>query len=244
MDTFARQAASFGAAADAYERGRPGYPEAAIDWLLPVGAHRVLDLAAGTGKLTRQLVERGLDVVAVEPSEGMLKQLRAAVPGVPALVGTAESIPLADGSVDAVLVAQAWHWVDPPVASAEVARVLAPDGRLGLIWNARDERLPWVAELGRLMRGGVRHDLDNPVVLPPFGELERFDMPWSYELDTTRLLDLVTSRSYIIGMSESERAGLVERVRALAERELERTGAERLSMLYVTQSFRAHVRGA
>jgi SAM-dependent methyltransferase len=174
----------------------------------------------------------------------MLEQLRAAVPGVPALVGTAEQIPLGDGTVDAVLVAQAWHWVDPEPASADVARVLAPGGRLGLVWNARDERLPWVAELGRLMRGGAHHDLDNPVVLPPFTELERFDMPWSFELDTARLLDLVTSRSYIIGMSESERAGLLERVRTLAERELERTGAERLSMPYVTQSFRAHPQGA
>jgi SAM-dependent methyltransferase len=244
MDAFARQAASFGAVADAYERGRPGYPEAAIDWLLPAGARRVLDLAAGTGKLTRQLVARDLDVVAVDPSEGMLEQLRAAVPGVPALIGTAERIPLRDGTVDAVLVAQAWHWVDPELGSAEVARVLAPGGRLGLIWNARDEREPWVAELGRLMRGGVRHDIDDPVVVAPFAELERLDMPWTYELDTTRLLDLVTSRSYIIGMSESERAGLLECARGVAEQELKRTGAERLTMPYVTQSFRAHVQGA
>jgi SAM-dependent methyltransferase len=243
MDAFAQQAASFGAAADAYERGRPGYPESAIDWLLPAGAHRVLDLAAGTGKLTRQLVARGLDVVAVDPSEGMLKQLRAAVPRVPALVGTAEQIPLSDGAVDAVLVAQAWHWVDPEPASAEVARVLAPGGRLGLVWNARDERLPWVAKLGRIMRGGVHHDIDNPVVMAPFGELGRFDMPWSFELDTAGLLDLVTSRSYIIGMSDSERTALLDRVRALAAQELRRSGAERLSMPYVTQSFRAHVRG-
>jgi SAM-dependent methyltransferase len=243
VDAFAQQAASFGAAADAYERGRPGYPEAAIDWLLPAGPRRVLDLAAGTGKLTRQLTARGLDVIAVDPSEGMLEQLRAAVPGVPALVGTAERIPLEDGAVDSVLVAQAWHWVDPEPASVEVARVLAPGGRLGLVWNARDERLPWVAELGRIMKGGVPHDLNNPVVMAPFGELERFDMPWSYELDTAGLLDLVTSRSYIIGMSEPERADLLDQVRALAERELRRTRAQRLSMTYVTQSFRAHVQG-
>jgi SAM-dependent methyltransferase len=108
-----RQASSFGAAADAYERGRPPYPPEAIGWLLPEGVSRVLDLGAGTGKLTRQLRGRGLDVVAVEPSAGMREQLARAVPDVTVLAGTAEDIPLPDGSVDAVLVAQAWHWVDP-----------------------------------------------------------------------------------------------------------------------------------
>ena len=106
------QATSFGAAAGAYERGRPPYPAEAIDWLLPPGAARVLDVGAGTGKLTRQLAARGLDVVAVEPLPGMREQLARAVPGVPVHPGTAEDIPLPDGSVDAVLAAQAWHWVD------------------------------------------------------------------------------------------------------------------------------------
>ena len=133
MDERQRQAASFGAAAEAYERGRPEYPPAALDWLLPAGARDVLDLGAGTGKLTRQLVARGLNVVAVDPSGGMLEQLRAAVPGVPAMIGRAEEIPLQDGVVDAVLVAQAWHWVDPERAPREVARVLRPGGRLGLV---------------------------------------------------------------------------------------------------------------
>ena len=104
---------SFGAVADVYERGRPQYPAEAIDWLVPPHATRVADVGAGTGKLTRQLHERGLDVVAVEPSAGMRGQLRRAVSGVPVLGGTGERIPLADHSVDAVLVAQAWHWVDP-----------------------------------------------------------------------------------------------------------------------------------
>jgi ubiquinone/menaquinone biosynthesis C-methylase UbiE len=200
----------------------------------------VLDLAAGTGKLTRQLVARGLDVVAVDPSEGMLEQLRSVVPGVPALIGAAEQIPLQDGSVDAVLVAQAWHWVDPPLASAEAARVLTPGGRLGLVWNERDVREPWVAELGRMMKGGVQHATERPVVGPPFGELKRFDTEWTYELGVDGLLDLVTSRSYVIGLSDDERAARLDDVRELATRELDRTGAERLSMPYVTQSFRAH----
>ncbi|MBI3690304.1 MAG: class I SAM-dependent methyltransferase, partial [Mycolicibacterium aromaticivorans] len=135
---------SFGSEAAAYERGRPSYPPEAIDWLLPPGARDVLDLGAGTGKLTTRLVERGLDVVAVDPLAEMLELLSSALPDTPALLGTAEQIPLPDNSVDAVLVAQAWHWFDPEQAVAEVARVLRPGGRLGLVWNARDERMGWV----------------------------------------------------------------------------------------------------
>jgi SAM-dependent methyltransferase len=244
MDDRQRQAASFGAAAEAYERGRPEYPPEALDWLVPTDARHVLDLGAGTGKLTRQLVARGLDVIAVDPSEGMLEQLRAAVPGVPTMIGTAEEIPLEDGTVDAVLVAQAWHWVDPERAPREVARVLTPGGRLGLVWNRRDDRTAWIAAFGEIMKGGFSHDFHTAVVGPPFGPLERLDTEWSYELTTEQLEDLATSRSYVIGMSQTEREAILERVRALAERELERTGAERLSMPYVTQSFRARVQEA
>jgi SAM-dependent methyltransferase len=241
MDARARQAASFGAAADAYERGRPEYPAEAVDWLLPAGATRVLDLAAGTGKLTRQLAARGLDVVAVDPSEGMLEQLRVAVPGVPTMVGTAEHIPLDDDTVDAVLVAQAWHWVDPERAAREVARVLRPGGQLGLIWNRRDERPEWVAEFTELTKGGFRHDFGTPVIGPPFGGMERFDTEWTYELDIAALIDLVASRSYVIVMPDEERELLLRQIRELGELELERTGASKLAMQYVTQSFRAHV---
>lgn len=113
-----RHAASFGAAAEAYERGRPSYHDAALDWLLPINAETVLDLGAGTGKLSRQLTARGLTTLAVEPAPEMLQQLRRAVPLVDARQGTAEKIPLPDTSVDCVLVAQAWHWVDPARAVA------------------------------------------------------------------------------------------------------------------------------
>ena len=115
---------SFGAEAAAYERGRPSYPPEAIDWLLPADATDVLDLGAGTGKLTTRLVERGLDVVAVDPIPEMLELLSGSLPETPALLGTAEEIPLPDDSVDAVLVAQAWHWFDPSAAK-EIARVAA-----------------------------------------------------------------------------------------------------------------------
>lgn len=115
---------SFGEQAAAYERGRPSYPPESINWLLPAGSVDVLDLGAGTGKLTVRLAERGLAVTAVDPIPEMLEVLSGSLPSVPALLGTAEEIPLPDNSVDAVLVAQAWHWFDPERAAAEVARVL------------------------------------------------------------------------------------------------------------------------
>src|ERR1700759_5867639 len=131
---------SSGSAPAAYERGRPSYPPEAIDWLIPRGARQVLDLGAGTGKLTPRLVERGLDVVAVDPIPDMLEVLRTSLPETRALLGTAEDIPLEDNSVDAVLVAQAWHWVDPERAVPEVARWCRPGGRLGLGWKTRAGR--------------------------------------------------------------------------------------------------------
>lgn len=121
-------AASFTHAAGEYAAVRPGYPDEAVDLLLPPGARDVLDLAAGTGKLTAALVARGVRVVAVEPADGMREQLRASLPDVEVHAGTAEAIPLPDASVDVVTVAQAWHWFDEPAAAAEVARVLRPGG--------------------------------------------------------------------------------------------------------------------
>ena len=145
------QGKSFGVAAGAYERGRPPYPAEAIDWLVPEQATRVVDLGAGTGKLTRQLHERGLDVIAVEPSDGMREQLRQAVPGVPVLGGNAEHLPLADDSVDALLVAQAWHWVEPSLAVPEAARVPRTCQLLHAApYRALGTRAPVVARNGRL----------------------------------------------------------------------------------------------
>ena len=189
---------SFGAEAAAYERGRPSYPPEAIDWLLPAGARDVLDLGAGTGKLTTRLVERGLNVVAVDPIAEMLEMLSTALPDTPALLGTAEEIPLPDNSVDAVLVAQAWHWVDPDRAVPEVARVLRPGGRLGLVWNTRDERLGWVKDLGSII--GHEDDPFNQTVTlpPPFADLQRHQVEWTNYLTPQALIDLVASRSYCI----------------------------------------------
>ena len=237
-----RQASSFGAVAAAYERGRPPYPPEAVDWLLPAGASRVLDLGAGTGKLTRQLRDRGLDVIAVEPSEGMREQLARAVPGVPVHAGSAEEIPLPDHSVDAVLVAQAWHWVDRSRAVPEAARVLVPGGRLGLVWNIRDEREDWVAELGRILHDpGDHHRQDRGIIGPPFGPVERCDVEWTHRLSRDELIDLAASRSYVITMPDRERAAVLAGVADLADARLGGNGAGELVLPYVTECYRAEL---
>jgi SAM-dependent methyltransferase len=230
---------SFGSAAAAYERGRPSYPPEAIDWLLPAGARKVLDLGAGTGKLTTRLVERGLDVVAVDPIPDMLEVLRASLPNTLALEGTAEEIPLEDNSVDAVLVAQAWHWVDPERANPEVARVLRPGGRLGLVWNTRDERLGWVRELGQIIGSdGDRGRFD--VTLPaPFNEPQRHQIEWTNYLTPQALIDLVASRSYCITSPAEVRTRTLDQVRELLATHPALANSTGLALPYVTVCIRA-----
>ncbi|MCU1351640.1 MAG: Methyltransferase type 11 [Acidimicrobiales bacterium] len=214
-----------------YERGRPGYPQDALDLLaaeLGIGpGRRVLDLAAGTGKLTRQLAPTGATLVAVEPVAGMREQLAVAVPGVEILDGTAEHIPVPDGSVDAVVVGQAFHWFDVAPALAEIGRVLAPGGGLGLIWNERDEREPWVAELSRLIRWNERGEHRVPYttevdwrpridgVESPFGPVQRYDTALVHEVDPDTLVARVLSTSYLASESAAEQARIEAAVRAL-----------------------------
>jgi len=236
-------AASFDRAAEVYERARPGYPDAAIDWLVPGDAHTVLDLGAGTGKLTRALVARGLDVVAVDPSPKMLEQLSAAIPGATVHEGTAEDIPLADASVDAVLVAQAWHWVDQDAALPSVARVLRPGGTLALVWNIRDDRVDWVRQLTAAMHAAnaetflatesIRHD--------GFGEVETAVFEWSRDFTRPELIELLRSRSYYITAEPEEQASLEAAVNTLLDTHPELAGRESWTMPYVTQCFRMRV---
>ncbi|ORA59067.1 class I SAM-dependent methyltransferase [Mycobacteroides franklinii] len=238
-DAQAEPSLSFGSQAAAYERGRPSYPPEAIDWLLPPGAHDVLDLGAGTGKLTTRLVERGLNVVAVDPLAEMLEVLSKSLPDTPALLGTAEEIPLPDNSVDAVLVAQAWHWVDPERAIPEVARVLRPGGRLGLVWNARDERLGWVADLSKII-GNENDPFNHAVNLPaPFAEQERHQVEWTSYLTPQALLDMVASRSYCITAPEAARKKTLQQVRELLATHPALAQSTGLALPYVTVSIRA-----
>ena len=143
---------SFGSVAGDYDRYRPAPPPQALDWLIPPDASAVLDLAAGTGAVTRLLIGRAARVVAVEPDERMRAVLAARCPEAEVLEGRGEDIPLPDASVDAVVIASAWHWLDPERAVPEIARVLRPGGALGVIWVSRDSRVDWVAEFNGLMR--------------------------------------------------------------------------------------------
>lgn len=229
---------SFGSAAAAYEHGRPSYPPEAIDWLLPAGARQVLDLGAGTGKLTTRLVERGLDVVAVDPIPDMLEVLRNALPKTRALLGTAEEIPLPDNSVDAVLIAQAWHWVDPARAIPEVARVLRPGGRLGLVWNIRDERLGWVRELGRIIGSDDEGDRLDVTLPAPFTGLERHRVEWTNYLTPQALVDLVASRSYCITSPADLRTRTLDQVRELLASHPALANSTGLALPYVSVCIR------
>lgn len=213
------RARSFGAAADVYERARPLYPEEAIDWLLPEGARKVLDLGAGTGKLTRSLTARGLEVVAVEPLAEMRTSLAWAAADAQVLEGTAEAIPLADDSVDAITVAQAWHWVDPERATAEAARVLRPGGTLALVWNRRDERVDWVARLGEVMGAGDAEliEMDGIEIGPPFAPTEAFVVDWERPMDVDLLVEMAASRSYIITATTRRRKEILDGIRVLVE---------------------------
>jgi SAM-dependent methyltransferase len=237
------QASSFGAVADVYERGRPSYPAEAIDWLIPPQAQRVADVGAGTGKLTRQLRERGLDVLAVEPSAGMREELHRAVPGVPVLAGTGEQIPLAAGTVDVVIVAQAWHWVDPERAVPEVARVLVPGGRLALLWNRRVEDEDWVADLSTIIgsRGTPGSGRHFPEIGPPFGPVERRSVAWVYRLSRAEMIDWVASRSYVITLPDERRHDVLGQVRDLLDRHPALAGQDDIAVNMVTRCSRAEL---
>lgn len=244
------QAASFGGVAAAYERGRPSYPPAALDWLLPPGASRVLDLGAGTGKLTRRLRERHLDVLAVEPSPQMRAEFSRVLPDVRVLDGRAEALPLPDAAadpdaaVDVVLVAQAWHWVDAERAVPEVARVLAPGGRLGLLWNVRDERQDWVRRLGEIIHAGREAEpMDtDPTVGAPFGPVERFTVEWTAQLAPQAVVDLVASRSQVSTMPAPRRRAVLVRVRDLLEHHPELAGRDEVRLPYLTRCTRTALR--
>jgi SAM-dependent methyltransferase len=168
---------SFGSVAADYDRYRPAPPPQALDWLVPPDATAVLDLAAGTGAVTRLLIGRAARVVAVEPDERMRAVLAARCPEAEVLEGRGEDIPLTDASVDAVVIASAWHWLDPERAVPEIVRVLRPGGSLGVIWVSRDSRVPWVAEFNALMREAREADraTDAPATDAPTADGSRKD---------------------------------------------------------------------
>ncbi|HWF52423.1 MAG TPA: class I SAM-dependent methyltransferase [Solirubrobacteraceae bacterium] len=251
-----RAARGFDRAAEEYEQGRPGYPTAAIDLLtaeLGFGpGSTVVDLAAGTGKLTRALVPSGAHVIAVEPVPGMRAQLVSAVPGVETLAGTAEAIPMPDASADAVLVAQAFHWFDTAAAAREIHRVLRRSGGLGVIWNAWDESFAWFARVQELV-GAYRGDTpqrgtsrwrEQLTATGLFTPLADRALPNVVNGSVDVLLARTASISFIATLPESERAKVLDAVRAVVAEHPEAWVEGELVMPYVTQVAWCHATDA
>ncbi|GLZ06697.1 type 11 methyltransferase [Actinomadura sp. NBRC 104412] len=217
-DLAARRASSFGASARAYAAERPDYPADAVRWALePAGpAPRVLDLGSGTGKLTEMLARMDVrELTAVEPDPDMRAEAERRVPGVRPLAGSAEDIPLPDGSVDAVLAGQAMHWFDLDRALPEIHRVLAPGGVVGGLWNLDDDRVGWVAGLQEAARSSVslRHWRPRTIPSTPyFPEVERAEFPHSQRRTAESLVATIATHSHILVLDERERAAVLDRV--------------------------------
>ncbi len=238
-------AEGFARGAGAYERGRPSYPPEAVSWLAEqlgmAPGRRVLDLAAGTGKLTRLLVATGASLIAVEPVDEMRSALAEMAPGVDVRAGTAEAIPLPDASVDAVVVAQAFHWFASEQALAEIARVLTPTGRLGLVWNRRDLREPLQAAISEIIEphrgstpsfltGNWREAFQHTRLFIPAAEHQ---VPYEQSLTVDQLVDRVLSVSFIAALPPTIRDDVQSKIRALAQHHDDRT----LRLGYVTELY-------
>ncbi|MGV9369922.1 class I SAM-dependent methyltransferase [Micromonospora tulbaghiae] len=246
-DARRRHSSSFGAAATAYAEHRPDYARAALRWALePAPGARVLDLGAGTGKLTATLAEVSGDVTAVEPDPAMLAELRRTLPDVRALSGSAEAIPLPDASVDAVVAGNAMHWFDMAVAGPEIARVLSPGGVLAGLWNVVDDRVDWVAGLAAVSGSAAIGPRDTPASwraatagmhLPKtgearFGSPEQAEFPHGQRRTADSLVATLATRAGMLVMPEQERTETLDRIRAyLASRPETADGEFTLPML-------------
>jgi SAM-dependent methyltransferase len=251
-----RHGSSFGAAAAAYAEHRPDYAEAAVRWALePVWTRqpvRVVDLGAGTGKLTATLVRLGVEVTAVEPDQHMLAELRQAMPSVRSVPGGAEAIPLPDASVDAVLAGQAMHWFDMDRAMPEIARVLTPGGVLAGLWNVDDDRVGWVAELAAISKrkssvtlrrwrdaaGRSRRERLIEAGSGLFHAVAEHEFGHGQARTADSLLATIATHSHLLVMDESERAGLLAQVRDFLHERPETSDGE-FTLPMVTVALRA-----
>jgi SAM-dependent methyltransferase len=238
------EALAFGAKADDYEKGRPDYPPSAIRWLIEQlrieSSSTVIDLAAGTGKLTRALLPTGARVIAVEPVAGMRDTLRSVLPSAEVLDGTAEQLPVPDGFADAVTVGQAFHWFRGDEALREVHRALVPGGRLGLIWNIRDLDQPVQAELSAVTepyrgstpsqdRGAWKVAFRDTNL---FGALVQEEFVMEQVVDHDQLIARVVSVSFIAGLPADQQVAVAGRVAAIAGRY-----GNPVTLRYVTRAY-------
>jgi len=235
----------FGETASTYAANRPAYPADAVGWVVPPDARRVLDLGAGTGKLTRQLVDAGHAVVAVEPSPRMAAELSAYVPEAELRIGTAEDIPLPDSQVDAVVAGSAFHWFDQDRAVPEIARVLRPGGSLALVWNQPDDRCDWVRQLDEITDAEQRRigRSKSPADLNWFHAAETLELPHAHRLSRESLLALMQTFSYYLLLDPAGRADLLHRVDELTRRHPDLAGRETFVLPYITRCWRATPRG-
>jgi SAM-dependent methyltransferase len=239
---------SFGAAATAYAEHRPDYAQAAVRWALePAPGPRVLDLGAGTGKLTATLVALSAEVIAVEPDPAMLAELRRALPAVRALPGSAEAVPLPDASVDAVVAGNAMHWFDMDVAGPEIARVLVPGGILAGLWNVFDDRVDWVAGLERVSGSAAigprdtfsswraetaEAHLPNSGLVAQFGSPEQAEFPHGQRRTADSLAATLATKAGMLVMPEQGQEATLGQIRAfLASRPETARGEFTLPML-------------
>ena len=240
-DDTSDHALSFGGVVDSYDRGRPTYPRAAAVWLTGEAPVSVLELGAGTGKLTEQLVALGHDVHATDPDPLMLARLRERLPDVRTSQASAEEIPAGDRSYDVVVCAQAFHWFDLDKALPEIARVLNAGGRLSLVWNERDQRVPWVRRLGAII--GTQDQLREPAAALEssslFGDVEDAEFRFRQPIDQYSIRDLVLSRSNIATLGTAEREATLAQVAALYE-EYGR-GMDGMQLPYAARCFRTVV---
>lgn len=217
---------SFGAIAEDYDGLRPYPPKEAVDWLLPSGCEVAIDVGAGTGLFTRTLVGRAAQVVAVEPDARMRAVLAERSPGVRAVEGTGEAIPLPDQSADAVFVSSAWHWMDPDRAVPEIGRVLRDGGRFGLIWTSRDRDVDWVRGLD-LLPGDETTEADAPdrfrrrhenVALPDpqiFHDVARETFEFVRTMTIDDIVAMLATYSRVIIASPADRAQRLDNARAI-----------------------------
>jgi SAM-dependent methyltransferase len=259
----AARASSFGEAATHYERFRPGPPAAAVDWVLPGHVRRIVDLGAGTGGLTRRLVGRADEVVAVEPDDRMRELLAQSVPDTRALAGRGESIPLEDGSADAVFASSSWHWMELVPTLLEVGRVLVPGGLLGVMWSGPDPDAAFIQQAQALLAGDgpspvgeLEADLAAAVNDPygqnqvleipprvPFDQPEKHAVTWDEALTADDLVGLLGTFSWVILMEEGARQQLFETARRVLREALGVEGDVTVDVGYRCEVWRARRHG-
>jgi SAM-dependent methyltransferase len=265
----ATPAQSFGGIAPQYERYRPGPPESALTWILPTAVHRAVDLGAGTGAMSRLLVNRAEEVIAIEPDDRMRSVLSEEVPGIRVLKGSGESMPIPDGSVDAVLASSSWHWMDPIATLHEVERILVPGGALGVLWSGPDPDGSFLVSARQLLqdRPPASGDKDHKALeadefatliqgdgsrpaptleIPqgfPFDEPEHRVLSWDVALNADELIGLLGTFSWVILLPESQRQRLKNEARRLLRELLGVEGETTVDVAFRAEVWRTRFHG-